>query len=62
MPVSPPSMAEIAGDFFTKGWIDSPVIPGKDAGAFAHPCVPSAHPYVLVNYQGKTRDVMTLAP
>ena len=56
-----PSMAEIAGDFFTKGWIDSPVIPGKDAGAFAHPCVPSAHPYVLVNYQGKTRDVMTLA-
>lgn len=56
-----PSMAEIAGDFFNKGWIDSPVIPGKDAGAFAHPCVPSAHPYVLVNYQGKTRDVMTLA-
>ena len=56
-----PSMAQIAGDFFDKGWIDSPVIPGKDAGAFAHPCVPSAHPYVLVNYQGKTRDVMTLA-
>ena len=56
-----PSMAAIAGDFFDKGWIDSPVIPGKDAGAFAHPCVPSAHPYVLVNYQGKTRDVMTLA-
>ena len=56
-----PSMAQIAGDFFNKGWIDSPVIPGKDAGAFAHPCVPSAHPYVLVNYQGKTRDVMTLA-
>jgi len=56
-----PSMAQIAGDFFEKGWIDSPVIPGKDAGAFAHPCVPSAHPYVLVNYQGKTRDVMTLA-
>lgn len=56
-----PAMAQIAGDFFDKGWIDSPVIPGKDAGAFAHPCVPSAHPYVLVNYQGKTRDVMTLA-
>ncbi|MEC8710888.1 MAG: M3 family oligoendopeptidase, partial [Pseudomonadota bacterium] len=56
-----PAMAEIAGDFFDKGWIDTPVIPGKDAGAFAHPCVPSAHPYVLVNYQGKTRDVMTLA-
>jgi len=56
-----PAMAEIAGDFFDKGWIDTPVIPGKDAGAFAHPCVPSSHPYVLVNYQGKTRDVMTLA-
>ncbi len=56
-----PAMAQIAGNFFDKGWIDTPVIPGKDAGAFAHPCVPSSHPYVLVNYQGKTRDVMTLA-
>lgn len=54
-------MRGIADDFFVKGWIDAPVKPGKSPGAFAHPTVPSAHPYVLVNYQGKTRDVMTLA-
>ncbi|WP_201400805.1 M3 family oligoendopeptidase [Kaistia sp. 32K] len=56
-----PEMAEIAGDFFDKNWIDAPVRPGKSPGAFAHPTVPSVHPYVLLNYQGKTRDVMTLA-
>ncbi len=56
-----PEMAAIAGRFFDKGWIDAPVRPGKSPGAFAHPTVPSAHPYVLLNYQGKTRDVMTLA-
>jgi oligoendopeptidase F len=56
-----PRMAEIAGRFFDKGWIDAPVRPGKSPGAFAHPTVPSAHPYVLLNYQGKARDVMTLA-
>ena len=56
-----PEMADIARDFFDKNWIDAPVRPGKAPGAFAHPTVPSAHPYVLVNYQGKTRDVMTLA-
>lgn len=56
-----PTMAEIAGRFFDKGWIDAPMRAGKATGAFAHPTVPSAHPYVLVNYQGKTRDVMTLA-
>ncbi|MGJ0394323.1 MAG: M3 family oligoendopeptidase [Methylocystis sp.] len=56
-----PRMAEIAGDFFDKRWIDAPVRPGKAPGAFSHPTVPSAHPYVLLNYQGKTRDVMTLA-
>tara|TARA_R110000824_G_scaffold390760_3_gene587536 strand:+ start:17912 stop:19741 length:1830 start_codon:yes stop_codon:yes gene_type:complete len=56
-----PEMAEIAEQFFDKGWIDAPLRPGKATGAFAHPTVPSAHPYVLVNYQGKTRDVMTLA-
>ncbi|MCX5496587.1 M3 family oligoendopeptidase [Kaistia dalseonensis] len=56
-----PDMAEIAQRFFDKGWIDAPVRPGKSPGAFAHPTVPSAHPYVLLNYQGKTRDVMTLA-
>jgi oligoendopeptidase F len=56
-----PRMAEIAGRFFERSWIDAPVRPGKAPGAFAHPTVPSVHPYVLVNFQGKTRDVMTLA-
>jgi len=56
-----PEMAGIASKFFDKGWIDAPVRPGKAPGAFAHPTVPSAHPYVLLNYQGKSRDVMTLA-
>ncbi|HEV2544128.1 MAG TPA: M3 family oligoendopeptidase [Methylobacterium sp.] len=56
-----PDMAGIARRFFDGGWIDAPTRPGKAPGAFAHPTVPSAHPYVLVNYQGKPRDVMTLA-
>ncbi|WP_285293734.1 M3 family oligoendopeptidase [Aureimonas altamirensis] len=56
-----PRMAEIAGHFFERNWIDAGVRPGKSPGAFAHPTVPSAHPYVLINYLGKPRDVMTLA-
>ena len=56
-----PQMADIARDFFDKQWIDAPTRPGKSPGAFAHPVVPSVHPYVLLNYQGKSRDVMTLA-
>jgi oligoendopeptidase F len=56
-----PEMAAIAERFFRNNWIDAPVRPGKAPGAFAHPTVPSAHPYVLLNYQGKPRDVMTLA-
>jgi oligoendopeptidase F len=56
-----PDMAAIAERFFKNNWIDAPVRPGKSPGAFAHPTVPSAHPYVLLNYQGKPRDVMTLA-
>jgi oligoendopeptidase F len=56
-----PDMAGIAKTFFDRNWIDAPVRPGKAPGAFAHPTVPSAHPYVLVNYMGKPRDVMTLA-
>jgi oligoendopeptidase F len=56
-----PKMAAIAERFFAERWIDAPVRPGKAPGAFAHPTVPSAHPYVLLNYQGKPRDVMTLA-
>ena len=56
-----PEMADCARQFFDKNWIDAPVRPGKAPGAFSHPTVPSAHPYVLLNYQGRTRDVMTLA-
>jgi len=56
-----PRMAKIAGGFFDKRWIDANVRPGKAPGAFSHPTVPSAHPYVLMNFQGRTRDVMTLA-
>ena len=56
-----PRMAAIAERFFTDRWIDAPVRPGKAPGAFSHPTVPSVHPYVLINYQGHPRDVMTLA-
>ncbi len=56
-----PDMAGIAQRFFDGSWIDAPVRPGKAPGAFAHPTSPSVHPYVLLNYQGKPRDVMTLA-
>jgi len=51
----------VAQDFFDNNWIDTPVRPGKSPGAFAASTVPSVHPYLLLNYQGKTRDVMTLA-
>ncbi len=54
-------MAAVGERFFKSRWIDAPVRPGKAPGAFAHPTVPSAHPYLLLNYQGKLRDVMTLA-
>jgi oligoendopeptidase F len=56
-----PEMAAVGKRFFDAAWIDAPVRPGKSPGAFAHPTVPSVHPYLLVNFQGKTRDVMTLA-
>jgi oligoendopeptidase F len=56
-----PRMGEIAEPFFTKGWIDAGVKPGKAPGAFAHPTVTDVHPYVMLNYLGKPRDVMTLA-
>jgi oligoendopeptidase F len=56
-----PAMADIAERFFSNRWIDAPVRPGKATGAFSHPTVPSSHPFILLNYQGKTRDVMTLA-
>ena len=54
-------MAEIAGRFFDNGWIDAPIRAGKASGAFSHPTVPSAHPYILMNYAGRVDDVMTLA-
>jgi oligoendopeptidase F len=56
-----PKLAEIGSRFFEKKWIDAPVRPGKASGAFSHSTVPAVHPYILMNYQGKTRDVMTLA-
>lgn len=56
-----PEMARLAEPFFDKGWIDAGVKPGKAPGAFAHPTVADAHPYVMLNYLGKPRDVMTLA-
>ena len=56
-----PELASVGKKFFDNNWIDAPARPGKSPGAFAHPTVPSAHPYLLLNYQGKVRDVMTLA-
>jgi len=56
-----PQMAEIASFFFDKRWIDAPLADGKRGGAFAHPCVPEVHPYVMVNYTGNVRDVSTVA-
>ena len=56
-----PKMAEIAGPFFNNNWIDAAPRAGKSSGAFSHPVVPSVHPYILMNFAGKSRDVMTLA-
>lgn len=56
-----PEMAKIALRFFEEGWIHAPVLPGKRSGAFSHPVVPSVHPYILLNFTGSRKDVMTLA-
>ncbi|WP_408902464.1 M3 family oligoendopeptidase [Teichococcus vastitatis] len=56
-----PELGRVGREFFDKPWIDAVLRPGKASGAFAHPTVPSAHPYLLLNYHGKSRDVMTLA-
>jgi len=56
-----PHMADIAGNFFKRRWIHAPIMEGKRGGAFAHPCVPEAHPYVMVNYTGNIRDISTVA-
>jgi oligoendopeptidase F len=54
-------IGDIGRKFFDSSWIDAALRDGKSGGAFAHPTVPSAHPYILMNYRGRTRDVMTLA-
>ena len=56
-----PQMAAQAEPFFTRNWIDAEPRAGKSSGAFSHPVTPSAHPYILMNFSGKSRDVMTLA-
>jgi len=56
-----PKLADLGANFFANNWIDVPPRDGKDSGAFAHPTIPSVHPYLMLNYQGKIRDVMTLA-
>jgi oligoendopeptidase F len=56
-----PKLVEVAQPFFDSGWIDAAVKPNKAPGAFAHPTVTTAHPYLMLNYMGRTRDVMTLA-
>lgn len=56
-----PELATVGKRFFDNAWIDVPAKPGKRSGAFAHPTVPNIHPYLMLNYQGKLRDVMTLA-
>jgi len=56
-----PDLADVAKPSFNSGWIDAPTGDGKLSGAFAHPTVPSAHPYLMLNYLGRTRDIMTLA-
>ncbi|NHO18028.1 M3 family oligoendopeptidase [Acetobacter oeni] len=56
-----PRLGSLVGEFLDKPWIDAAPVPGKSPGAFAHPVTPSVHPYVLMNYRGRTRDVMTLA-
>ncbi len=56
-----PELGDVAARFFEHHWIDAQLRPGKAGGAFAHPTVPAVHPYLLLNYHGKARDVMTLA-
>ncbi|MCP5432907.1 MAG: M3 family oligoendopeptidase [Alphaproteobacteria bacterium] len=56
-----PDLGRLARRFFEEPWIDAEARPGKASGAFSHPTVPSAHPYILLNFKGKTRDVMTIA-
>jgi oligoendopeptidase F len=56
-----PRAAAMVKDFFERGWIDAPVVPGKAGGAYAMPVTPKHHPYVMLNFTGKLRDALTLA-
>jgi oligoendopeptidase F len=56
-----PQLGGLAGRFFDERWIDAPVRPAKRGGAFCASAVPSAHPYVMLNYTARRRDVLTLA-
>ncbi len=56
-----PRLGRIVAEFFERRWIDAALVPGKRSGAFSHGAVPSAHPYILLNYTGTIRDVQTLA-
>ena len=56
-----PELAGVVGQFIDDGWIDAPMRPGKRPGAFCAYTVPSHHPYVLLNWTGRNRDVLTLA-
>ncbi|MAO65996.1 MAG: oligoendopeptidase F [Balneola sp.] len=56
-----PKMGEITKEFFDKSWIDAAIKPGKRGGAYSASTVPSVHPYVFMNFDGKIRDVQTLA-
>jgi len=56
-----PRVGGMVEDFFERGWIDAPVVPGKAGGAYCMPVTPKHHPYVMVNFTGKLRDALTLA-
>jgi oligoendopeptidase F len=56
-----PELGNLAGRFFTDSWIDAPIRPAKRGGAFCASAVPSAHPYVMLNYTSRRRDVLTMA-
>ena len=56
-----PKLGQLVGQFMDNPWIDVAPVPGKSSGAFAHPVTPDVHPYILLNYHGRARDVMTLA-
>jgi oligoendopeptidase F len=56
-----PELGELVGRFYAEHWIDAPVRPGKRGGAFCASATPAVHPYVMLNYTARRRDVLTLA-